>query len=179
MKWWQQQMALNEWAYDTAQPPLVYTGEGRRQDARGSSRSATMEGVWFAYDAATGAPIYQRIKVIDRTEHPPLQPGKPVAVYPSSLGGLNYSPASYDPKTNYIFNAAAETASRAAAGEADADAEEAEAACSATSSSGSRTATSAQYLPGWHDHGSISAIDVNIGQARLEVQRRPSRSAAA
>ena len=69
-----------------------------------------MEGVWFAYDAKTGKPIYQRVKVIDRVEHPSLQPGKPVVVYPSSIGGLNYSPASYDPKTNYIFNAAAETA---------------------------------------------------------------------
>ena len=34
----------------------------------------------------------------------------PVTIFPSSLGGLNYSPASYDPATNYVFNAAAETA---------------------------------------------------------------------
>ena len=103
-------MASNQWAYDTAQPPLVYTGKVGGKTRRVVS-VATMEGVWFAYDAATGAPIYQRVKVIDRTEHPPLQPGKPVTVYPSSLGGLNFSPASYDPKTNYIYNAAAETAS--------------------------------------------------------------------
>ena len=57
-----------------------------------------MEGVWFCYDAATGKPIYQRVKVIDRTEHPPLQPGKPVAVYPGSLGGLNFSPAVLRPE---------------------------------------------------------------------------------
>ena len=69
-----------------------------------------MEGVWFAFDANTGAPFYQRVKVIDRIEHPALRPGKPVTVFPSSLGGLNYSPASYDPTTNYVFNAAAETA---------------------------------------------------------------------
>ena len=37
---------------------------------------ATMEGVWFAYDAATGAPIYQRVKVIDNVEHPALKPGQ-------------------------------------------------------------------------------------------------------
>ena len=53
-----------------------------------------MEGVWFAYDATTGRPIYQRVKVIDRTEHPPLQPGKPVdglpvvARRPQLLAGL-------------------------------------------------------------------------------------------
>jgi alcohol dehydrogenase (cytochrome c) len=90
MRWWQQQMAHNEWSYDTAQPPLVYTAKVGGKKQRVVS-VATMEGAWFAYDAATGRPIYQRIKVIDHTEHPTLQPGKPVAVYPSSLGGLNYS----------------------------------------------------------------------------------------
>ena len=33
-----------------------------------------------------------------------------MTIFPSALGGVNYSPASYDPKTNYVFNAAAETA---------------------------------------------------------------------
>ena len=72
LKWWQQQIAHNEWAYDTAQPPLVYNAK-----VGGKTRHivsvATMEGVWFAYDAKTGAPIYQRVKVIDRVEHPSLQ----------------------------------------------------------------------------------------------------------
>ena len=33
MKWWQQQMAHNEWSYDTAQPPLVYNAKvgGKKQ----------------------------------------------------------------------------------------------------------------------------------------------------
>ena len=81
LKWWRQQMAHNEWSYDTAQPPLVYDGKVGGKKRRVVS-VATMEGVWFAYDAASGRPIYQRVKVIDRTEHPPLQPGKPVVVYP-------------------------------------------------------------------------------------------------
>src|SRR5712691_4343230 len=55
MKWWQQQMAHNEWSYDTAQPPLVYTGKVGGKTQRIVS-VATMEGVWFAYDAKTGRP---------------------------------------------------------------------------------------------------------------------------
>ena len=66
-KWWQQQMAFNEWSYDTAQPPMVYDAKIGGKVRRIVS-VATMEGVWFAYDAATGAPIYQRVKVIDRTD---------------------------------------------------------------------------------------------------------------
>ena len=109
LKWWQQLVAGNQWAYDVSQPPLVYRGK-----VGGKTRHvvsvATMEGVWFAFDADTGKPFHERVKVIDRVEHPPLRPGKPVTIFPSSLGGLNYSPASYDPATNYVVNAAAETA---------------------------------------------------------------------
>jgi alcohol dehydrogenase (cytochrome c) len=162
MKWWQQQMAHNEWSYDTAQPPLVYTAKvgGKRERV---VSVATMEGVWFAYDAANGRPIYQRVKVIDRTEHPTLKAGKPVAVFPSSLGGLNYSPASFDPQTNYIYNAAAETA-----------AIDVQTQLTPTQKKrkftlgdvflGLQNGNFGSLLPGWKDHGSISAIDVNTGK---------------
>lgn len=168
MNWWQQQMAFNEWSYDTAQPPLVYDAKvgGKK---RHIVSVGTMEGVWFAYDAASGRPIYQRVKVIDRTEHPPLQPGKPVAVYPSSLGGINYSPASYDANTNYIFNAASETASV-----------EQQVQLSPTEKKrkrllgdiflGLQNGNFGALLPGWHDHGSISAIDVNTGKQVWKFQ---------
>ena len=161
LKWWQQQMAFNEWSYDTAQPPLVYTAKigGRRERI---VSVATMEGLWFAYDAATGRPIYQQVKVIDHTEHPALQPGKAVPVYPSSLGGLNYSPASYDPGTGYVFNAAAETASL-----------ETQAVLTPSQKKrqftlgdvflGLQNGNFGAVLPGWHDHGSISAINVSTG----------------
>ncbi len=93
MKWWQQQMAHNEWSYDTAQPPLVYNAKVGGKKQRIVS-VATMEGVWFAYDAATGRPIYQRVKVIDRTEHPSLAAGQAgrglpvVARRPELLAGV-------------------------------------------------------------------------------------------
>ena len=139
---------------------------------------ATMEGVWFAYDAANGRPIYQRDQGDRPHRAPRAQAGKPVAVFPASLGGINYSPASYDPDTNYIFNAASETAARRRPGRADADAEEAQVHARRRLPRACRTATSARSLPGWHDHGSISAIDVATGRASGSSRRR-SRSAAA
>ncbi len=160
-KWWQQQMAFNEWSYDTAQPPLVYSAKVGGKTRRIVS-VATMEGVWFAYDATTGQPIYQRVQVIDRTEHPALQPGKPVVVYPSSLGGVNYSPASFDPTTGYVINGAAETA-----------AVEDQVQLTPTQLAdklvgdvflGLANGDFGTFLPGWHDHGSISAIDVATGK---------------
>ena len=88
-------------AADRRQPVGVRRRRSRRSSttARSAARRtdvvsvATMEGVWFAFDARPGKPFHERVKVIDRVEHPPLRPGQPVTVFPSSLGGLNYSPA--------------------------------------------------------------------------------------
>jgi alcohol dehydrogenase (cytochrome c) len=168
MKWWQQQMAHNEWSYDTAQPPLVYTAKVGGKTERVVS-VATMEGVWFAYDAANGRPIYQRVKVIDRTEHPTLKPGKPVAVFPSSLGGLNYSPASFDPQTNYIYNAAAETAAVDVQTELTPTQKKRKFTLGDVFL-GLQNGNFGTVLPGWKDHGSISAIDVNTGKRVWKFQ---------
>ncbi len=161
LKWWQQQLASNQWAYDSIQPPLVYTakvgGKSRRVVSIG-----TMEGVWFAYDAATGAPIYQRVKVIDNVEHPPLKPGQPVVVYPASIGGLNYSPASYDPQTNYVYNAAAETA--VVMVQQTPAQEKQQQMLLGNTFLGLANGDFGSYLQsGWHDYGSVSAIDVATG----------------
>jgi alcohol dehydrogenase (cytochrome c) len=178
MKWWQQQMAHNEWSYDTAQPPLVYSGKVGGERKRVVS-VGTMEGVWFAYDAATGRPIYQRIKVIDRTEHPTLQPGKPVAIYPSSLGGLNFSPASYDPATNYLFNAAAETAAVLVQTKLT-PTQKKRKRLQGDVFLGLQNGNFGQVLPGWRDHGSISAIDVNTGRRVWKIRTpEPERGGVA
>jgi hypothetical protein len=103
------------------------------------------------------------VKVIDRTEHPPLQPGKPVVVYPGSIGGLNFSPAAYDPKTNYIFNAAAETAAVMIQKKLT-PTQKKRKRLQGDIFLGLQNGDFGQYLPGWHDHGSISAIDVNTGR---------------
>ncbi len=109
-KWWQQQIPGDQWGYSTTQPVLLYDVKIGGQRRRVVS-VATKEGTWWMYDAKTGAPIYQHVKVINQLEHPALKPGKPVTVYPSSLGGLNYSPSSFDPTTGYVLNNQAETSS--------------------------------------------------------------------
>jgi alcohol dehydrogenase (cytochrome c) len=161
-RWWQQLISGNQWSYDVAQPPLVYDGKVGGKTHHIVS-VATMEGVWFAFDATTGKPFYQRVKVIDRVEHPSLQPGKPVTIYPSSIGGLNYSPASYDPATNYVFNAASETAAVLVQHQLT-PAEKRNKFVLGAVFLGVDNGNFGTTLQGWHDHGSISAIDVGTGQ---------------
>ncbi|HVW89924.1 MAG TPA: PQQ-binding-like beta-propeller repeat protein, partial [Gaiellaceae bacterium] len=162
MRWWQQQLSSNEWSYDTSQPPMVYTAKVGGKTERIVS-VASMEGVWFAYNAATGAPIWQRVKVIDNVEHPNLKPGKPVVIYPSSLGGLNYSPASFDPQTGYVYNAASETASVLV--QQTSAQEERQALVAGDVFLGLANGDYGQYLQsGWKDYGSVSAINVSTGK---------------
>ena len=167
MKWWQQLLSGNQWAYDVSQPPLVYTGKVGGKTHRVVS-VATMEGVWFAFDAETGQPFHERVKVIDRVEHPPLRPGQPVTVFPSSLGGLNYSPAAYDPTTNYVFNAAAETAAVLIQQKLTPTQKKRKFLLGDVYL-GLENGNFGTALQNWHDHGSISAIDVSTRPPRLEV----------
>jgi PQQ-dependent dehydrogenase (methanol/ethanol family) len=168
MKWWQQQLASNQWAYDSSQPPLVYTTKIGGKTRRIVS-IATMEGVWFAYDATTGSPIWQRVKVIDNVEHPSLKPGQPVAVYPSSLGGLNYSPASFDPQTGFVYNSAAETAS--VLEQKTPAQQKRQGLLGGDTSQGLSNGDFGQYLQnGWKDYGSVSAINVSNGQRVWKFQ---------
>ena len=176
LKWWQQLLSSNQWAYDVSQPPLVYTGKVGGKTHRVVS-VATMEGVWFAFDAATGQPFHERVKVIDRVEHPPLRPGQPVTVFPSSLGGLNYSPAAYDPKTNYVFNAAAETAA-VLIQEKLTPTQKKRKFLLGDVYLGLENGNFGDALASWKDHGSISAINVSTGR-RVWKFTRPSRSGAA
>ena len=163
MKWWRQLLpSNNQWEYDVAQPPLVYNtkigGQTRRVVSVG-----TKEGTWFAFDARTGRPIHERVKVIDRVEHPPLKPGQPVTIFPGSIGGLNYSPAAFDPKTNFVFNAAAETAGVLIQDRLSPTQKKRKLLLGDVYL-GLQNGNFGAALPGWKDHGSISAINASTGR---------------
>ena len=162
LKWWQQLIERNQWEYDVAQPPVVYNGRVGGRTRRVVS-VATKEGVWYAFDATTGRPFHERVKVLDRVEHPPLKPGEPVVIYPGSIGGLNYSPAAYDPKTNYVFNAAAETAGVLIQKKLT-PTQRKRKFLLGDIYLGLENGNFGEYLPGWKDHGSVSAINVATGR---------------
>ena len=160
-RWWQQQLANDQWGYDTAQPPMVYDAKIGGKTQRLVS-VASKEGVWFAYDARSGRPVYQRIKVIDQIEHPALRPGQPVTIYPASLGGINYSPATFDPATGYVVNAASEIASTLVQSVLT-PAQQRRTLAKGDVFLGLDNGNFGSAVPNFKDHGSISAIDVATG----------------
>jgi PQQ-dependent dehydrogenase (methanol/ethanol family) len=158
--WWQQQLSGDQWGYSTSQPVLVFTADhgGHRERV---VAVGTKEGMWFMYNALTGAPIYAHVNLLNTNEHPSLKPGRPVTVYPSSLGGLNYSPSSFDPATGYVVNSQAETA--AALQERTNATALNESKVQGDVDNGLANSSFGQTPPGWHDYGSVSAVDTRTG----------------
>ncbi|MCB0061708.1 MAG: PQQ-binding-like beta-propeller repeat protein [Caldilineaceae bacterium] len=159
-KWWQQQLTNDQWDYDTSTSPMVYTARVNGEERRVVS-VGTKQGYWFAYDAESGDPIYEQVNVVDTNDHPELVQGEPIPVFPSALGGVNYSPQSYDPTTNYAFVAAVESKTvliqARSAEEVDAGRARGDVDTGAINSFGTNPR-------GWHDYGSVSAIDLNSGE---------------
>lgn len=175
--WWRQQLAEDQWNYDTFASPLVFDAEIDGETRRVVT-VATKQGYLFVYDARTGEPIYERIALLDRIEHPQLQPGREVTIYPSPLGGVNYTGSAFDPETNYEVTATAETAAIV------------EQATSAEELERNRIAgdldlglTSDAFFGttprGWDDYGSVRAIDLATGELAWRVRTpEPERGGA-
>ncbi|MPZ63831.1 MAG: PQQ-binding-like beta-propeller repeat protein [Propionibacteriales bacterium] len=175
--WWRQQLAEDQWNYDTFASPLVFDAEIDGETRRVVT-VATKQGYLFCYDAETGEPIYERIQLLDRIEHPQLQPGKAVTIYPSALGGVNYNGSSYDPETNYEVVSTAETA---AIIEQSESAEELERQRIAGDLDLGITSDAYFGLTprGWHDYGTVRAVDLSTGEVAWRVRTpEPERGGA-
>jgi hypothetical protein len=72
---------------------------------------ATKEGKWYMYNAETGEPIYTGVQVLNLIDRPTLTKGQPTVIAPSTLGGVNYAPQSYDPTTNNVILSTVESKS--------------------------------------------------------------------
>jgi PQQ-dependent dehydrogenase (methanol/ethanol family) len=165
-KWWQKQLDVDQWDYDTTTPPMVYTALVNDKPQRVVS-VGTKEGKWFTYDAASGDPIYDGVVVLDSSDHPPLSQGEPVTIYPSTLGGINYAPQAFDPNTNYAIISAVE--SKAVLIQAHSAEEVDKGRARGDVDTGAVNSFGTNPL-GWHDYGSVSAIDLNTGQIAWKFQ---------
>jgi alcohol dehydrogenase (cytochrome c) len=175
--WWRQQLAEDEWNYDTFASPLVFDADVGGE-ARRVVTVATKEGYLFAYDAESGEPIYERVTLLDRIEHPALQPGEEVTIYPSPLGGVNYTASAFDPETNYEVVGTAETAAIVEQAESARELERHRIA--GDLDLGITSDAFYGITPrGWHDYGSVRAVDMGSGEVAWRVRTpEPERGGA-
>jgi hypothetical protein len=173
-KWWRQQLPNDSWDYDTAASPVVASAEIDGEERKVVS-VGTKEGVWFAYDADSGEPIYERVQIIDKVDHPRLVPGRPVEIYPSALGGHNSAPAAYNPETSLHYIAAIQSGSRLiqarSAAQVDRDRVRGDVDAGAINGFG-------EPIPGYKDYGLVTAIDMGTGEVAGGREPPPDPGAA-
>jgi len=98
--WAQQFVAHDLWDYDVAASPMLLNakiGDKVRKIVVDGGKG----GEWWAFDAATGEPIYKNV-AFNKQDHVPVTT-EGVLGYPGILGGQNYAPEAYDPASNYVL----------------------------------------------------------------------------
>jgi len=96
--WGHQVIAHDMWDYDSASPPVVFkTASGWVVG------EASKSGYWSEVDALTGQLVAAPEAFVTENHVMPPTNGKYVLNWPGLVGGSEYSPASYDPQTQYAY----------------------------------------------------------------------------
>jgi PQQ-dependent dehydrogenase (methanol/ethanol family) len=103
LKWYYQEVSHDRWDYDPMSPPLLVTAN----DSAGKPIPAVVEsgkdGFLYVLDRRNGHPIRKSepLTVLQNYMTPPTPDG--VIMNPGTLGGNDWSPASYSPETGYVY----------------------------------------------------------------------------
>lgn len=102
MKWVHQEICPDAWDYDSHQNPMVFnlTVGGKTTHVVGQ---ANKSGFYTVMNAATGQVISKSKYLTPYTTPHPIPTPAGVTVCPGSVGGIEYSPASFSPKTGAVY----------------------------------------------------------------------------
>jgi len=103
LKWYFQEVSHDVWDYDATTPPVlldVADSGGRRIKA---VVEAGKDGYVYVLDRATGKPIRKSAPFVPFLNYMVRPDTAGVVVNPGPLGGSDWSPTAYDPKTGYLY----------------------------------------------------------------------------
>lgn len=105
LKWYYQQSPHDEWGYDVASPPVLFELEQDGKTIPAIAQASKM-GFLFVHDRRTGELIKRSDPFVPMKNlfKKPTREG--VVIYPAEVGGVSWSPVSYNPKTKRIYVAA-------------------------------------------------------------------------
>lgn len=104
LKWYYQEVSHDVWDYDATTPPVlvdVPDGSGRTVHA---VAEAGKDGFVYVLDRATGKPIRKSapfVPLLNYMSRPDT--AHPQLVNPGTLGGSDWSPTAYSPRTGYLY----------------------------------------------------------------------------
>jgi sulfocyanin len=111
LRWVHQEICPDVWDYDTHQPPMTFdlSVGGKTVEAVGD---ANKSGFYTVMEAHTGKVISTSPHLTPYTEPHPIPTVAGVNVCPGDIGGIEYSPASFDPRTGAVYQDALNFCSR-------------------------------------------------------------------
>lgn len=105
IKWYYQQVPHDQWGYDVASPPVLFTvrHDGKRVAAVGQ---AGKTGWFYALDRHSGELIYRSEAFVPQHNLFRMPSEEGTVIYPGVLGGASWSPVSVDEVRRLLFVAA-------------------------------------------------------------------------
>lgn len=159
--WAKQEVSHDLWDYDAGASPMIInaTVKGQKQKlvVQGGKN-----GLWYAWDAATGDPVWDGIPFAKIERNDPTPEG--TVSYPGVLGGENYAPESYDPATNYVLIPGIESPSLFKSAKTEAEASTPDFPGAAA------FGTAIEEVPDVKGYGTITAIDVDTGKQAYQIK---------
>nr|WP_260440080.1 PQQ-binding-like beta-propeller repeat protein [Cohnella lubricantis] len=160
--WAKTEVKHDVWDYDAAASPMILNAT-----VKGKQQKIVVEGgksgLWFAWDAKTGDPIWDGVAFTKQDHEKPTPEG--VLAFPGALGGENYAPETYDPATNYVLIPAVNQPSfiKSATSEELAKTPDMPGASAFGTTMG-------ETPPNSDNYGTVTAIDVNTGKQVYQIK---------
>ncbi|QHW29591.1 PQQ-binding-like beta-propeller repeat protein [Paenibacillus rhizovicinus] len=166
LAWAKQEVSHDMWDYDAAASPMIINAK-----VKGATKKLVVQGgksgLWFAWDAATGADVWNGVPFtkIDKKEVTP----EGTISYPGVLGGENYAPETYDPASNYVLIPAIEQPSlyKSAKSEAEAGTPDFPGAAA--------FGTGYSEVPNVTGYGTVTAINVDTGKQAYQIKTKDTQ----
>ncbi|HJQ10656.1 MAG TPA: PQQ-binding-like beta-propeller repeat protein [Gemmatimonadaceae bacterium] len=103
LRWYYQEVAHDVWDYDATTPPVlveVPDGSGRVVKA---VAEAGKDGFVYVVDRLSGKPIRKSAAFVPFLNYMAVPESTGTVIAPGTLGGSDWSPTAYDPRTHYLF----------------------------------------------------------------------------
>ena len=101
LRWYYQQTPHDVLNHDAASPVMLFDTVVRGRRVRAVAE-ASKNGYFYVLDARTGRPLFPRVPFV-KQKHVTLPRGKGVLACPGTIGGAQYAPAAYSPKTHAAY----------------------------------------------------------------------------
>ncbi|HEX6966583.1 MAG TPA: PQQ-dependent dehydrogenase, methanol/ethanol family [Gemmatimonadaceae bacterium] len=103
LKWYYQEVPHDRWDYDATTPPVLVDVRDSTGKTVHAVAEAGKDGFVYVLDRATGKPIRKSEPFVPFENYMQNPTPEGVIVNPGTLGGSDWSPTAYSPRTGYLY----------------------------------------------------------------------------